>query len=80
MNITKDLCNRCGSELVLITSKTSKITQHISLQTVTTYRCTNEVCQGEIDKRIAENIKFHQNQAILKAKRMRNTKDKSAKM
>jgi len=65
--------------LVILTSKTSRITRHISTQTVTTYRCTNVVCQEEIDRRIEEISKFHHNQAILKAKRLGIIKNKLTK-
>jgi hypothetical protein len=74
---TRDLplCSQCGRVLILVKKQVSKDT--FSKIVIKTYRCPNEECQAEIDKRTRARVKIQKEQA--KAKKDREDKKKSTK-
>lgn len=48
------LCAKCESPLVQLSQIIKKSEKSEFTNTVTTYRCTNDTCQAEIDKRTAD--------------------------
>lgn len=48
------VCARCGSLLIELTQTTRHLGNSQFPLKTTTYRCTDSVCQGEIDKKVAE--------------------------
>lgn len=62
-------CNQCGSDLIVVESKTQKKETSFSSTTVITYRCSNKACQDEIDKRTAKRIALKNEQEQARADR-----------
>lgn len=44
--------------------------------TTSIYNCSNEVCQKEFDKKIAQRKKIHKEQELAKQKRIENMKNR----
>lgn len=47
-------CFQCGSPLIFVSEKTEKTDGNMYPMTTTIYRCSNKVCQAEIDKKLNE--------------------------
>lgn len=67
-------CNQCGGKLVLVEEKTVKIENYASLVTTKTYKCLNEKCQVEIDKKTVGRIKLQKQQDEAKKSRIKAKK------
>lgn len=70
-------CNQCGSELVLQETGVRQTGNSFSSTTVTKYRCSNQVCQDEIDKNTAKRIELKIEQDKAKQRRLANMTNKS---
>ena len=64
----------CGGKLVLIEKKTVKIDNYASLITTKTYKCLNEECQLDIDKKTVGRIKLQKQQDEAKESRVKAKK------
>jgi hypothetical protein len=67
---TQKICVRCGSPLVEISKKTTQLENFKASLTTTAYRCTNDECQAESDRRKAEAEKQRVERAEIQAKKM----------
>ncbi len=63
-------CNQCGCDLVLVTQKTERIGNAFSAMTKTTYRCSNQECQDEIDRRVNKNLELRQERELARQNRL----------
>lgn len=63
-------CNQCGCDLILKKTKTQKTDSTFSNTTVSTYVCSNKVCQDEIDKRTAKRIELRNEQELARQRRL----------
>lgn len=70
----KRKCNQCGSILIIQKTTTLKSENSFSALTQTSYRCSNQKCQDEIDKKILKQIELKNEQEIAKQKRLHPTK------
>lgn len=76
-NITTVLtCNQCGCDLVLQQTNVRKTEHSFSPTTVITYRCSNQACQDEIDKKTAKRIELKQEQDLARQRRLANMSTK----
>lgn len=50
----KKECARCGGELIELTQSTRSLGNSQFPSRNTTYKCSNSVCQQEIDKKVAD--------------------------
>ncbi len=64
-------CSQCGSELILVSSKTQKIDTYSSLITTKVYKCSNQECQKDIDKKTSSRIKLQKQQNEAKESRLK---------
>lgn len=62
-------CSQCGSTLLLINKVTEKKDGAFYPQATSTYRCTNEPCQEQIDKETAKRVKMRDDKRIENEKR-----------
>lgn len=53
-------CNRCGSDLILLSRKTERPLNSFSPITITTYRCSNQECQDEADRKVRERLELRE--------------------
>lgn len=67
-------CNHCGGKLALIEEKTVKIENYASLITTKNYKCLNEECQVDIDKKTVGRIKLQKQQDLAKESRVKAKK------
>jgi len=68
-NTTTPKCFNCGSDLIVVKVETEKTDSSYSQTVVTTYRCSNDECQKDTEKKNAERIEKAQVQAADKADR-----------
>lgn len=75
---TKDnkTCARCGSLLIKLTQSTRQVGNSQFPLKTTTYRCTDSVCQGEIDRKVAD---FEIQKLERLARTEKNKADKAAR-
>lgn len=76
MNITsesKRICNQCGSDLVLQKTTTLKSERSFAPMTQNSYRCSNKICQDEIDKKTAKRIELKNDQEKARQERLEKT-------
>ena len=71
-NINK-FCARCGSVLVMLNTTTKQLGKSTFPQTVSSFRCTNEVCQAEIDKNTADLAQQRMERAAKVAARVKSS-------
>jgi hypothetical protein len=62
-------CSQCGSQLVLLNKVTEKKDGAFYPQATSTYRCTNDTCQEQIDKETAKRVKMRDDKRIENEKR-----------
>ncbi len=67
-------CNHCGGKLVLVEERTVKIENYASLITTKNYKCLNEECQVDIDKKTVGRIKLQKQQDLAKESRVKAKK------
>ena len=67
-------CNHCGGKLALIEEKTAKIENYASLITTKNYKCLNQECQVDIDKKTVGRIKLQKQQDLAKESRVKAKK------
>ncbi|MDO8498385.1 MAG: hypothetical protein Q7S44_01220 [bacterium] len=67
---TSPTCNQCGSKLILLETKVQKLEKSFSAMTTTIFRCSNKICQDEIDKRTAKRIELRNEQEIARQNRL----------
>lgn len=75
-NINSDTnrkCNQCGNDLVLQKTTTLKSERSFAPMTQNTYRCSNQACQDEIDKRTSKRIELKNEQEMARQKRLEKT-------
>lgn len=63
-------CNQCGCDLIIQTSRTEKSERSFASTTIITYRCSNQSCQDEIDKKTAKRIELKNEQELARQKRL----------
>lgn len=63
-------CNQCGCNLVLVKKKTAQIGNSFSPMTTTTYRCSNQECQDEIDRRVCKRIELREERELARQNRL----------
>lgn len=68
---TTPKCNQCGADLILKTTRTEKSERCFAAMTVTTYRCSNQICQDEIDKRTAKRLELKAQQDLARQERLK---------
>lgn len=77
---TRPKCSQCGNDLIEVKTVTEKVENHRFPVTVTTYRCSDEKCQEETDKRTAARVRNTTQQELAKQERERvRTKNMEAK-
>jgi hypothetical protein len=64
-------CSQCGSELILVSQDTQKLEGYSSLITTKVYKCSNEECQKDIDKKTTSRIKLQEQQTKAKESRLK---------
>lgn len=69
ISTTGPKCSQCGSSLILIDTVTEKIDGAFFPQAKSTYRCSNDSCQAEIDKETAKRVKMRDDKRIENEKR-----------
>ena len=74
VSIFSPKCNHCGGKLALIEEQTVKIENYSSLITTKNYKCLNEECQGDIDKKTVGRIKLQKQQDLAKESRVKAKK------
>jgi len=69
-NLSIPKCNQCGCDLVLVKQKTEKIGNAFSPMTTTTYRCSNQECQDEIDRRVTKHLQLREERELARQNRL----------
>lgn len=70
MDIIKQKCSQCGSELILQKTIVHQSERSFSATTITTYRCSNQSCQDEIDKKTTARLALKKEQELARQKRL----------
>lgn len=70
-NLPTPKCNQCGSDLITLNKKTEKIGNSFSPMTTTTYRCSNQECQDEIDRRVSKRIELREERELARQNRLK---------
>lgn len=65
-------CSNCGSELIFVEEVTVTIGNSLYPMTKTTYRCSNQVCQDETDRKVAKNLELKKEREQLKENRLKS--------
>ena len=76
-NTTTQKCRQCGSDLILVNEVTEQIENYKSEVTTKTYRCSNQVCQDDIDKKTQLRVKTQKEQEAAKLRRLQAQQKKS---
>lgn len=63
------LCNQCGKKLIFVGKTETK--DSFSKMVVTTYKCSDKLCQAGIDKRTKARIKLQKEQDSAKQARVK---------
>lgn len=67
-------CFDCGCELILMEETTATMGNNLYPITKSTYRCPNQECQEELDKRTAKRQELKREQDAKKALRLNKNK------
>ena len=70
-NLPKPKCNQCGSDLGLVTKKTAQIGNSFSPMTTTTYRCSDQACQDEIDRMVSKRLQLREERELARQNRLK---------
>lgn len=71
-DLSPNKCIDCGSELILMEVTVHTSGNNPSPITKTTYRCSNDACQEECDKRTAKRIEIKREQDLARENRKKN--------
>lgn len=64
-------CNQCGCDLILVSQKTEKLGNSVMPMTTTVYRCSNQSCQEEIDKKISKHLELKEEREVSRQNRLK---------
>ncbi len=70
LKVSDKKCNQCGSPLLIVGKKIEQIDNY-SPVTVTVYKCSNEKCQSDIDKKTRARVKEARAQKLAKESRIK---------
>lgn len=68
-NINPLKCHGCGRDLILVKTSSYTIDNNPSPITKTTYRCSDDVCQEESEKRAAKKLELKLEQDLARENR-----------
>ncbi len=66
---SKIYCNRCQSEPVQVSQVVELLSNYKTPTTTTKFRCSNDECQNEADRKMAEAVMRREQQIKAKAQR-----------
>lgn len=67
---TSRKCNDCGSDLILVEEVTMTLGNNLYPITKSTYKCSNQKCQDEADKRNAKRLELKNQQEQARKERI----------
>lgn len=70
-SVNTPLCRQCNSPLVFVEKTTQKLENSHFETTTTIYKCSNQACQDDIDKKAEQRKKLAQDQADAREKRVK---------
>ena len=64
-------CNQCDSDLILVTEVSELLDDYPTPIITTTYRCSDDSCQKDIDKKTSARIQYQLEHEAAKKKRFK---------
>lgn len=67
-------CHECGSSLLLVEKRTETVDGQYAPVTTSIYKCSDIICQEEIDRKRAVRLQLIKEQELARQKRLENIK------